>query len=166
MSVTTKGGDKGQTSLFSGERVPKDDIRIETLGTGDELVSNLGLLKFVIPSYFDMIERVQKNIFKINSHCADMSGEKFIPEDSEITFLEDFIHEGEKQLNLKGFIIPSENMEAARTDICRTVCRRFERRLISLSACANLNPVVLKYINRLSDALYIMARLVGKENHK
>ncbi len=164
MSVTTKGGDKGQTSLFSGERVSKDDIRIETLGTGDELVSNLGELKFIIPAYRDIIERVQKNIFTINSHCADTGGEKFIPAEAEIDFLENFVREGEKQLNLKGFIIPSENREAARTDVCRTVARRFERRLISLSGYANLNPAVLKYVNRLSDFLYIMARLVGKEN--
>lgn len=165
MSVTTKGGDKGQTSLFSGERVDKDDIRIETLGTGDELVSNLGVLKFVVPEYAPMIERIQKNIFTVNSHCADTSGEKFMIADGELEFLEDFIKDGEKQLNLKGFIIPSENIKAAKTDVCRTVCRRFERRLISLSACANVNPAVIKYINRLSDTLYIMARLVGKENH-
>ncbi|MGE4317847.1 MAG: cob(I)yrinic acid a,c-diamide adenosyltransferase [Deferribacterales bacterium] len=164
MSVTTKGGDKGQTSLFSGERVSKDDIRIEALGTGDELVSNLGELKFMVPAYRDIIERVQKNIFTINSHCADTGGEKFIPAEAEIDFLENFVHEGEKQLSLKGFIIPSENREAAKADVCRTVARRFERRLISLSGYANLNPAVLKYVNRLSDFLYIMARLVGKEN--
>jgi len=164
MSVTTKGGDKGQTSLFSGERVGKDDIRIETLGTGDELVSNLGELKFILPGYSETIERIQKNIFVINSHCADSSGEKFIPADGEVEFLEEFIRSGEKQLDLKGFIIPSENIRAAKTDICRTVCRRFERRLISLSACANVNAAVLKYVNRLSDFLYILARLVGKES--
>lgn len=165
MSVTTKGGDKGQTSLFSGERVDKDDIRIETLGTGDELVSNLGELKFVLPEYAPMIERIQKNIFTINSHCADTSGEKFKIADGELEFLETFIADGEKQLNLKGFIIPSENIRAAKTDVCRTVCRRFERRLISLSSCANIDAAVIKYINRLSDGLYILARLVGKESH-
>ncbi|MCD8552908.1 cob(I)yrinic acid a,c-diamide adenosyltransferase [Seleniivibrio sp.] len=164
MSVTTKGGDKGQTSLFSGERVNKDDIRIESLGTGDELVSNLGELKFIVPNYAQMIERIQKNIFTVNSHCADTSGEKFMIADGELEFLEEFIRNGEKQLNLKGFIIPSENIRAAKADICRTVCRRFERRLISLSACANVDAAVIKYINRLSDGLYILARLVGKEN--
>lgn len=164
MSVTTKGGDKGETSLYSGERVSKSDIRIETLGTGDELVSNIGELKFFVPQYADILERIQRNIFKINSHCADMSGQNFIPDAAEIDFLEEFIHNGEKQLNLKGFVIPSENRAAAKCDVCRTVCRRFERRLISLSGCANLHAAVLKYINRLSDFLFIMARLVGKEN--
>lgn len=163
MSVTTKGGDKGRTSLYSGERVSKDDIRIESLGTGDELVSNLGELKFRLPQYSETIERIQKNLFKINSHCADTTGDKFIPDEEEITFLEEFIYNGEKSLGLKGFVIPSENAEAAKADVCRTVCRRFERRLISLSACANVNPVVLKYVNRLSDFLFIMARLAGKE---
>lgn len=164
MSVTTKGGDKGQTSLYSGERVSKDDIRIETLGTGDELCSNLGEAKFFVPKYLDIIERVQKNIFIINAHCADVDGDKYDIEESEVDILEEFVKEGEKQLDLKGFIIPSENRAAAKLDVCRTVCRRFERRLISLSACANLSPRVLKYINRLSDCIYIMARLVGKES--
>ncbi|MGE4266260.1 MAG: cob(I)yrinic acid a,c-diamide adenosyltransferase [Deferribacterales bacterium] len=165
MSVTTKGGDKGQTSLFSGERVNKDDIRIEVLGTGDELVSNLGELKFILPEHKELIEHFQKNIFIVNSHCAETSGVKFHLPDGALEFLEKFISDNEKQLNLKGFIIPSENIRAAKADICRTVCRRFERRLISLSACANVDAAVIKYINRLSDGLYILARLVGKENH-
>lgn len=164
MSVTTKGGDRGETVLFSGERVSKSDVRIEALGTGDELVSNIGELRFFVPEYDETLVRVQKNIFKINSHCADASGKKFLPEQEELDFLESFIHEGEKNLNLKGFIIPSENRAAAKCDVTRTVCRRFERRLISLAACANVDAAVLKYINRLSDFLYIMARLVGKEN--
>lgn len=164
MSVTTKGGDKGQTSLYSGQRVSKDDIRIETVGTGDELVSSLGELKFLADNYKDIIERVQKNIFIVNAHCADMDGGRYDIEEAEVDFLESFVKEGEKHLDLKGFILPSENRVAARADVCRTVCRRFERRLISLSACANLSPAVLKYINRLSDFLYIMARLIGKEN--
>jgi len=164
MSITTKGGDKGQTSLYSGQRVGKDDIRIETVGTGDELVSHLGELKFLVPFYKDHIERIQKNIFIVNAHCADMDGDKYDIEQKEIDFLEGFIREGEGGLELRGFIIPSENRNAAKADICRTLARRFERRLISLSSCANLSPAVLKYINRLSDFLYILARLTGKEN--
>ncbi|ADD67926.1 ATP/cobalamin adenosyltransferase [Denitrovibrio acetiphilus DSM 12809] len=164
MSVTTKGGDKGKTSLYSGQRVSKDDIRIETVGTGDELVSNLGELKFFVPDYKGTIDRVQKNLFVVNAHCADMDGGRYDVAEEETDFLESFIKEGEKRLDLKGFILPSENRSAAKADVCRTVCRRFERRLISLSACANVSPAVLKYINRLSDFLYIMARLVGKEN--
>ena len=164
MSVTTKGGDKGQTSLYSGQRVSKDDIRIETVGTGDEFVSNLGELKFIVPVYRDIIERVQKNIFIVNAHCADADGGRYDIDPAETEFLESFITEGEKHLDMKGFTIPSENRGAAKADVCRTVCRRFERRLITLSACANVSPAVLKYINRLSDFLYIIARLTGKEN--
>lgn len=164
MSITTKGGDKGTTSLYSGQRVSKDDIRIEAVGTGDELVSNLGELKFLTPERREMIETVQKDIFTVNAHCADADGGRYdIPQD-KIEWMEAFISDGEKELDLKGFIIPSENRAAAKADVCRTVCRRFERRLISLSACANVSPAVLKYINRLSDFLYILARLVGKEN--
>ncbi len=93
-----------------------------------------------------------------------MDGDKYDIEQAEIDFLEAFVADGEAKLDLKGFIIPSETRNAARADVCRTVCRRYERRLISLSACASLSPAVLKYVNRLSDFLYIMARLIGKEN--
>lgn len=164
MSITTKGGDKGSTSLYSGQRVSKDDIRIETVGTGDELVSNLGELKFILPERRELIEAVQKKIFIMNAHCADKDGTKYDVEPADIEFLDDFIREGEKQLDLKGFIIPSENRAAAKADVCRTVSRRYERRLISLAACANVSPAVLKYANRLSDFLYILARLAGKES--
>jgi len=164
MSISTRGGDSGKTSLYSGQRVSKDDLRIETVGTGDELLCNLGELKHLVPKYSDIIEKVQKNIFLVNAHCADADGGRYDIAPEEIDFLEGFIHEGEKVLDLKGFIIPSENRFAAKADVCRTVCRRFERRLISLSGCANVSPVVLKYINRLSDYLYIIARLIGKEN--
>lgn len=163
MSITTKGGDKGHTFLYSGQKVSKDDARMETVGTGDELVSNLGELKHLVPAYKDEIERVQKNIFIVNAHCADADGGRFELKEGEQEFLESFISEGEKLLDIKGFIIPSETRNAARADVCRTVCRRFERRLISLNACANLSPAVLKYVNRLSDFLYIMARLIGKD---
>jgi ATP:cob(I)alamin adenosyltransferase len=163
MSITTRGGDKGKTSLYSGERVDKDDIRIEAVGTGDELVCNMGELKFLIPDKKEIIERVQKMIFIVNAHVADKSGKKYNVESEEIAFLEDYIHEGEKSLNLKGFIIPSENREAAKADVCRTVARRLERRLITLSGYDTVSPDVLKYVNRLSDFLYIVARLTGKE---
>lgn len=163
MSITTKGGDKGQTSLYSGQRVSKDDARIEAVGTGDELCSNLGELKFILPERRAMIEEAQKCIFTVNAHCADMDGGRYDIAKEQIDFLENFISDGEKQLNLKGFILPSENAAAAKADVCRTVCRRFERRLITLSACANVSPAVLKYVNRLSDFLYILARLAGKE---
>lgn len=163
MSITTRGGDKGETSLYSGERVAKDDILIEAVGTGDELVSNLGELKFMLPEDCEIIERVQKMLFIVNAHVADKNGEKYNIEQSEIDFLDNYIKDGEKKLDLKGFIIPSENRNAAKADVCRTVSRRLERRLITLSGCANVSPVVLKYVNRLSDFLYIMARLAGKE---
>jgi cob(I)alamin adenosyltransferase len=166
MSVTTKGGDRGETSLYSGERVPKDDIRIEAVGTGDELCSNLGELKFLVPAYREQIEEAQRNIFIVNAHCADIKGGRYDIEQEKIDALEDFIREGEKRLDLKGFIIPSENPAAAKADVCRTVCRRFERRLITLSSCAKVSPAVIKYINRMSDFLYILARLTGKGEQK
>lgn len=165
MSVTTKTGDKGQTSLYTGERVDKDDPSMEFVGTGDELVSNLGELRLRVGEHAGDILRIQKAIFRINSYAATREGrEKFIIPQEEVDFLEAKTKEYEKITGeLKGFVIPSENLNASKADICRTVARRYERRLITLSAYVNFDPVVRKYVNRLSDMLFMMARVIGKE---
>ncbi len=165
MSVTTKTGDKGQTSLYTGERVDKDDPVMEFLGTGDELVSNLGELRLRVSAHAEDILRIQKTIFRINSYAATREGrEKFLIPQEEVDFLEGRTKDYEGIIGeLRGFIIPSENLDASKADICRTVARRYERRLITLSAYVNFDPVVRKYVNRLSDMLFMMARVIGKE---
>ncbi|QAR33205.1 cob(I)yrinic acid a,c-diamide adenosyltransferase [Geovibrio thiophilus] len=165
MSVTTKTGDKGQTSLYTGERVDKDDPVMEFLGTGDELVSNLGELRLRVSAHAEDILRIQKTIFRINSYAATKKGrERFLIPQEEVDFLEGKTKEFEGITGeLHGFIIPSENLNASKADICRTVARRYERRLITLSAYVNFDTVVRKYVNRLSDMLFMMARVIGKE---
>ena len=167
MSITTKTGDKGKTSLYSGERINKDDHIMEFVGTGDELVSNLGELRNRVKSIDEVIIRVQKAIFSINAYAATKEGrEKFLISQDEVDFLENLLQEYEKNVGtLTGFVIPSENLNASKADICRTIARRYERRLITLNSYDNFEPVVLKYVNRLSDMLFMMARVLGKEKH-
>jgi cob(I)alamin adenosyltransferase len=167
MSVTTKTGDKGSTSLYSGERVSKDDPVMEFVGTGDELVSNLGELRLRAKNHADDVLRIQKTIFRVNAYAATRNDErdKFLISQDEVDFLENKTKEYEVVTGeLKGFVIPSENLTASKADICRTISRRYERRLISLSAYVNFDPVVRKYVNRLSDMLFMMARVIGREN--
>lgn len=166
MSISTKKGDKGFTSIYTGERVPKDHIICEICGTGDEFVCHLGELKHYIPEFYSLIENIQKKIFKINSFFATIGDKRdtFIITSEEIDEINRVLMDYESQCGeLKGFIIPSENKLAAKTDICRTICRRYERRMITYSI--NIQEVpenILQYINRLSDVLYVIARLLGK----
>jgi cob(I)alamin adenosyltransferase len=167
MSISTKKGDKGFTGLYSGERVPKDHLICEICGTGDEFICHLGELKHKVPDFYDVIEKIQKKIFKINSFFAtiDEKRELFILSADEIGEINNILEELEGKCGpLKGFIIPSENVLAAKSDICRTVCRRYERRIITYNI--NISEVpenVLQYVNRISDILYVIARLLGKK---
>ena len=167
MSISTRKGDKGFTSIYTGERISKDHIICEICGTGDEFICHLGELKHSTPQYYSVIENVQRKIFKINSFFASI-GEKrktFIITDEEIKDINKILDEYESQCGeLKGFMVPSENVLAAKADICRTICRRYERRIITYSI--NIKEVpdnILQYINRLSDVLYLIARLLGKD---
>jgi len=170
MSISTRKGDKGFTSMYTGERVPKDHIICEICGTGDEFVCHLGELKHYIPQFFDVIENIQKKIFKINSFFATIGDKKkeFIITPEEIDEINKIVENYEGQCGvLKGFIIPSENILSAKADICRTICRRYERRMITYSI--NINEVpesILQYINRLADIIYIIARLLGRKKEE
>ncbi|MGA1845875.1 cob(I)yrinic acid a,c-diamide adenosyltransferase [Deferribacter abyssi] len=164
MSIATKKGDSGKTCLFTGERVEKDDLRVEAYGTGDELISHLAELKFYARDFKDILERIQKIIFKINAYLASTKpiGDYFVSED-DMEFLERMLENFEKEfVKLKNFIIPSETLTAAKCDVCRAVCRRFERRVVALSKDIEIDKNILKFINRLSDCLFMMARVIGK----
>jgi len=164
MTIATKKGDGGETSLYSNERVKKCDVRVEAYGTGDELISFLGLLKNICPEMFDVIETIQQKLYKINSYLATKNGKnRFLIKDEDLLFIENKLLEFEQEIGeLKGFIVPSECYEASVADICRTVCRRFERRVVELSLNEEVDKIVLKFINRLSDLLFMMARVIGK----
>ncbi len=167
MGIYTKTGDKGKTSLFDNKRVTKDDIRVESYGTVDELGTFLGLAKnYVSDEIRETIYEIQNKLFTVATNLAteDQSKVAHRMKDEDIKFLEDTIDDYMGRLNdPTGFIIPGSNIPSAYLHVARTVCRRAERRIISLTGVAEVDPLVVKYVNRLSDAIYAMARYSEEE---
>lgn len=171
MSIYTKTGDKGTTSLFDNKRVFKDDIRVESYGTVDELVSFLGLAKNYVEDedIYNIIQQVQNKLFTLASILAteDSSQVKYCIKEKDIEYLEDKIDDYMGRLgNPTGFIIPGSGKKSGYLHVCRTICRRAERRIITLSKEVELDPLVVKYVNRLSDLLYALARYLEEEEVK
>ena len=171
MSIYTKTGDKGTTSLFDNKRVFKDDIRVESYGTVDELVSFLGLAKNYVEDedIYNIIQQVQNKLFTLASILAteDSSQVKYRMKEKDIEYLEDKIDDYMGRLgNPTGFIIPGSGKKSGYLHVCRTICRRAERRIITLSKEVELDPLVVKYVNRLSDLLYALARYLEEEEVK
>ena len=165
MSITTKTGDQGETGLWSGQRIPKDDLRVECYGTLDELNSFLGEAKHYVKSseILKIIEQVQKDLFRVAGELAtkDM---KFIDPvtNTDAGLILGIITNFESKVELTGFVLPGSTIQSAKLDICRTIARRAERRIITLSKSENVPTTLLIYVNRLSDLLYIMARFEEK----
>ena len=164
--VYTRGGDKGLTSLVGGQRVSKASTRLESYGTVDELSSHLGLLAAMLPDGDDktMVQRIQNCLFNVCTNLAtDQDQTPLYPSahlpEGEIQRME---HEVDAIMALlperQGFILPGGTQAAAQTHVCRTVCRRAERCIVSLSEEATVSPEVLQYINRLSDYLFVLAK--------
>lgn len=167
MSIATKTGDKGKTSLFSGERVNKDNIRVEAYGTMDELNSFLGDSKHYCTTkgFKGIIESIQSDIFRLCAELASNSMDVIDPiKGSDVDRLSKHLDDMEKTLDLKGFVIPGNSSGSAKLDICRSVTRRCERRIISLSGEKDINEMIIKYVNRLSDLLFIMGRVEEKQS--
>lgn len=163
MVIYTKTGDKGTTSLFDGIRVSKDDIRVESYGTVDELGTFMGLAKNYVEDsdMYDLIQNIQNKLFTVATNLAteDDAKVKHHIKDEDIFELEKVIDFYMGKLNNPiGFIVPGSGKKSAYLHVARTVCRRAERRIISLSGVAIVDPLVIKYVNRLSDALYAMGR--------
>ena len=169
MKIYTRTGDSGETSLFGGKRVSKHDMQIESYGTVDELNSFLGLL---ISQCGDSEEqarlmKIQAILFDVGSHLAsDGSAEKFLPalKDEHITDLEKAMDNMNQSLpTLQNFVLPGGNPRIAQAHVCRTVCRRAERRVAQLiTEEAESLTWCLKFLNRLSDYLFVLARLLAK----
>jgi cob(I)alamin adenosyltransferase len=170
MGIYTKTGDKGKTSLFDSKRVTKDDIRVESYGTVDELGTFLGLAKnYVDDELRDRIYTIQNKLFTVATNLAteDQSKVAHRMKEEDIKYLEDTIDEFMGRLNNPtGFIVPGSNISSAYLHVARTVCRRAERRIISLTGIAEVDPLVVKYVNRLSDAIYAMARYSEEEQRE
>ncbi|HSH34757.1 cob(I)yrinic acid a,c-diamide adenosyltransferase [Schnuerera sp.] len=171
MRIYTKTGDKGTTSLFDDKRVPKDHIRVESYGTIDELVSFLGLAKNYIDDeeIYDIIQKVQNKLFTVASNLAteDKTKVKYHIAEEDIKFLEDNIDKFMGRLNNPtGFIIPGSGKKSGYLHVCRTICRRAERRIITLGSYSEIDPLVIKYVNRLSDLIYALARYLEEDEIK
>lgn len=160
MKIYTRTGDAGTTSIVGGSRLAKDAPRIEAYGTVDELNSYLGII--VADAATPEPERnvllgVQNVLFNIGGYLAGMPDPSI--SDDLISQLEESIDAMDKMLPpLHNFILPGGCLLAAHAHVARTICRRAERRIISLASEMNLSPSLLAYINRLSDWLYIFAR--------
>ncbi len=171
MNIYTRTGDKGETSLFDGKRVLKDSIRVESYGTVDELVSFLGLAKNFIDNeeMFDLITEVQNKLFTVGAILATEDQSKLPQEivEEDIVYLEKMIDEYMGKVEkLNSFVVPGSGKASGFLHVARTVCRKAERRIISLSRTAHVNPLVIKYVNRLSDLIYAMARVVEEKEEK
>ncbi|GHV86885.1 ATP--cob(I)alamin adenosyltransferase [Spirochaetia bacterium] len=164
MSISTKTGDNGTTSFLGGGQVPKDHPRIECLGTLDELNVFLGAVRCaaVKTRTGEIIKTVQEELLVISGIIA--GGQEPAPDTSR---LDNRIAELEAALPpLRSFIIPGANPASVQLHIARTVCRRAERRLVSLNSAELVPPGLLRYMNRLSDMLFLLARVEDTEvNH-
>ncbi len=168
MGIYTKGGDKGKTSLFDDKRVTKDDIRVESYGTIDELGSFLGLAKnyAIDDEVKERVFNIQNKLFTVATNLAteDPNKVKYKIKEDDILELEGIIDIYMGRLNdPTGFIVPGSNLASAYLHVARTVCRRAERRIVSLSGIAQVDPLVIKYVNRLSDVIYALARFSEEE---
>lgn len=172
MKIYTRTGDGGDTGLLGGSRVPKDHLRIEAYGTVDELNSHLGMLRdMAVPHHGDLIIDIQNTLFAIGSRLASSSDEeatKFqVPHvgDEEILALEQHMDRMDTDLEpMHNFILPGGHPAVSQAHVCRTVCRRAERRVVHLAASEAIPETVVRYLNRLSDLLFVLARHLGHLN--
>jgi cob(I)alamin adenosyltransferase len=171
MKIYTKTGDKGDTGLFGGGRVPKDDDRVEAYGDVDELNAVLGLARAVepLPRVDEVLVPLQRDLFSIGALLATPDLEKMHGhlakaniDDRRITGLEQAIDDCDKELEpLKAFIIPGGSRKGAVLHVARTVCRRAERRVVHLQREVEIPSIVVVYLNRLSDLLFVLARVAN-----
>lgn len=164
--VYTRTGDDGTTGLGGGQRVPKDSPRIEAYGTVDELSSSIGVAVALglQPRLAEALARIQNELFNLGSDLCILEEDKVkmpvpVVEERNVDALERLMDELSEELSpLQNFILPGGSPGAAQLHVARTVCRRAERLVIALSRLEPVGPFVVKYLNRLSDALFVMAR--------
>lgn len=157
--IYTKTGDKGQTSLANGQRVAKTDARIEAYGTVDELNSWIGALRVLAEDV--QLERIQNKLFNLGALLSEAPGEWITDED--VKQLEAWIDEMQAVVPpQRSFILPCGGEAVSRCHICRTVCRRAERKMIE----ANADTIAMCFINRLSDYLFVKSRWIAYNNQE
>ena len=170
MKIYTKTGDKGTTGLFGGSRVPKSDDRINAYGTIDELNSYMGLLRDqeINNERYDLIITIQENLFVIGSLLATEPGNEKVKvpklQESAIESLEKAIDAMNEDLPpMRHFILPGGHQSVSFCHIARCVCRRAERLVVKLAEANPVEEKILKYLNRLSDYLFVLSRLMSQE---
>lgn len=169
MKIYTKTGDLGQTSLYGGKRMSKANIKIDAYGTVDELNAHIGLVKDVCKEIQqDVLLAIQEKLFVIGAFLAT-------PEDKENKFFENVkeldIEQLEHEIDLMNetltpltkFILPGGHQYVSYCHIARTVCRRAERIVVALSEIENINPLIIKYLNRLSDYIFVLSRFLASK---
>ena len=172
MKITTKTGDSGDTGLFGGPRVSKDDPRIEAIGDVDELNAWLGLVRNEVTGVTAIGSEVGRLLSRIQHHLFDMGAELATPDpvakgtaqldQADITLLERAIDRWEGELPpLKQFILPGGTSGAAMLHVARGVCRRAERRVVALGRSESIRPELVVYLNRLSDLFFLLARVAN-----
>lgn len=170
MKIYTKTGDNGKTSLVGGTRVSKTELRIEAYGTVDELNSYVGLLRDqeVNNGRKDILKEIQDRLFTIGSILASESEQtkKRIPDlhESDVELLEREMDKMDESLEpMRFFILPGGHQSVSFGHLARTVCRRAERITLRLAEESEVNELVIKYLNRLSDYLFVLCRMMIKE---
>ena len=175
MKIYTKTGDKGETSLYGGTRVSKAAARVESYGTLDELNAFIGLAKAEISDekVLSQLQKIQFDLFTVGSDAATPTDKLILANgknrldlmisEKEISELELWMDDLDAELEpLQFFILPSGGKAAASIHVCRTVCRRAERAMVYLNETEEVRPELIKYLNRLSDYLFILARYISK----
>ncbi|MCM2279949.1 MAG: cob(I)yrinic acid a,c-diamide adenosyltransferase [Oligoflexia bacterium] len=171
MKIYTKKGDAGETGLYGGARVPKDDLRIRAYGTIDELNAALGVALASLPAndaspLRASLLRIQSELFQLGAELATPRGTKTkstLIEDVQVETLENEIDAMEEDLSpLKSFILPGGSAPAAQLHLVRTISRRAERELVSLNRGEPQRATVLRYLNRLSDYFFVCARFANR----
>lgn len=165
MKIYTKTGDKGTTALFGGKRVSKNDMRIQAYGTVDELNAYIGLLHFkdIDARAIETLGEIQDRLFTLGSILASEPGKENlkVPDlnDGDVELLEKEIDKMNETLpELKSFVLPGGNDAIGFCHIARCVCRRAERDAVNLGQSENVPDIVIKYLNRLSDYLFVLSR--------
>jgi len=172
MKIYTRTGDEGETGLFGGGRVPKDDPRVSAYGDVDELNSAIGLARATEPvALFDAeLEAIQRDLFAIGGHLATPDPEKVRAALEKASLSAGRIEEFERAMDtadgslppLRAFILPAGAAKAAALHLARTVCRRAERSVVGLARNAAVPELFIVYLNRLSDYLFTLARLANQ----
>lgn len=172
LKIYTKTGDQGTTGLFGGGRVSKDDPRVEAYGDVDELNAALGVARAIelMPRVDDVLAPLQRDLFAIGALLATPDPVKMREhlakariDEGRVGELERAIDAGEQELEpLKAFILPGGTPKAAALHVARTTCRRAERRVVSLQREVEIPSLVVMYLNRLSDLLFVLARVANR----